>query len=917
MTNEGQDTYISESKVDHSILAEIVDQSISMPQSFSINDSEGIELNKTTSTYNGTLVSKTVNDTGLANLPFNYTIPSFENMDSEKTIGLNIESVHQDVINDGDCESDDSLFFWTEEEGETSDDPEGLYQEIFDVNAVFNVNLLDQPSYPWIVDYVNRQELYSNTIISFDFFPYQLDIDPSFFALISFRFIFLEYSIEVVPWYYSPTEQGPLNSTTQRIAKMTHYVSEWDQQWHHIEYNATKIGWEMFNLVPTSLETIEILVYSGNNFSMDFNFDNLSVKTTIPVNEANISINEIRCNDSYQIIDEPIYGSETLMIVSDNNLVSINYNILTLLTYSIESSIEMKILNKTQFSFNGTLELNSNETVNVSFHRPLSWNSLYLYDENNNSIELQEVYNATIYSYEIQEQTEKLVYKGKGNNSLIVSKEVSELSHNEPIEISGETLEIGEIFIGILEKTKNNFILSNWINSTLLWEWSKELKNDIPEGNYTLFVIFPSTEFGWYQKELTLVTYSTHIDDLSFERLAYFENQAIQINYLDIDNLPISDFTCYATIDNASVELLYLNDEVYLNLNYPSLEIGLHEVQIIAQKEDYATVIKTHIFEVLSPNLTIDVYAESSQYGEYLIIQGSAEENDFPVYNTDFSIMFAESVGPFNSKTSETGGIFVCIPRPHDGNMEELILTFKIENMNFILKSNVVLPSKTGLHSVMVNNPVSQPQVFTNTNITLRLPVIYVEPGNAWVVSITEEMKPIYDVYLIDEDGLTNDVSMNSSHLWWTLEASENTTNNFLTLVTNGPYSELHYIGEEQKIHKFEVDIWSPDHSFRNVILRSQLPFPLEQNVNMKVYDYSESVIMNYSLNLKIDVIEISYFSLDRGISLKFILEIDENTSEKDSSLVMISVIGLGLSTSTIGVIILKKKLGTNLILDL
>ena len=192
LTNEEQKVFTSESSVYHSVLAEIGDQSISIPQSFLFNDSEEVGLDQATSTYNGIEVSKTVSDEGSTNLPFNYTIPSFENSDSEKRIDLNIETVYQDAMINGDAEANDSLLFWTEEGVETPGDFEGFSQEIIDDNVVFNVNLTEQSGFPWEVGYLNSQELETNTIISFDFFPSQLDIDPLFYAIISFRFFFLE-----------------------------------------------------------------------------------------------------------------------------------------------------------------------------------------------------------------------------------------------------------------------------------------------------------------------------------------------------------------------------------------------------------------------------------------------------------------------------------------------------------------------------------------------------------------------------------------------------------------------------------------------------------------------------------------------------------------------------------------------------
>jgi len=514
--------------------------------------------------------------------------------------------------------------------------------------------------------------------------------------------------------------------------------------------------------------------------------DNLKIRTSLLTTDINLTFNDFQVNSTElgkgsirisTIMTEEHVLSGYGVIWNYNSSFTINANYSLFVSGIANISCEKRItISEGDIVLNASVSNLNSQISKVNISYPDFW------------ILLEDIQGWSIISnITIEEGYNLLSLLKIGQNSEITCKfEIPNLIENVNYESLYVFESVNATFV-LRSSLLNVELLNNNINFVFpTW---------ISNGSVDLvFVIIKDNTIGFSSAEIFISRFPAELDVIDYVSMPLYSFKKVNLDYRSlIPLIDIQEATIYAMLDNDPVLVNKEGDGFQLCISAFYLDEGNYSIQIFANSTSHASLFREIILDIYSNPITIDFYYQKlGEYQQYQL--------NFNISSDGYPISYAPLIIEFNNKTisgvTNSEGIFSC----------EVILsmdTFSTIILCSVTKAYNIIATKSfeiTFDSLNVEKIRSEEDVVILSNITLIYSLQYPISHDKWFSTIEEEMLPILDAY-IEAEELRIPVSWNFNFIYWQVQATNETNNHKLVIITTGPEYQSLLEKNENKIN--------------------------------------------------------------------------------------------------------------------
>ncbi|MHA2254536.1 MAG: hypothetical protein ACXAAM_00500 [Candidatus Heimdallarchaeaceae archaeon] len=720
-------------------------------------------------------------------------------------------------------------------------------------------------------------ELYdTDTRISYN---YLLEANSSIQNVVNssliFDLVFDTCRIMVIHWHYTNIDPPLIgeNTTSPFIVYRLLKNSSWNNEWNNYSLELSELFNENDPYIPTTIKSVGIYVISPEFSECSLLIDNFEIRTSVSADHIELKTNGIAITstspnsgifDLYVEIGDDISSLEYTLYWSHNSSFIINAN------YSVSISGIVEIITENHVLINEITTYTITKTnlsmfasiINITY--PAFWSLI------------DEIENFDILANESLDGEYNLLSLNNTNQSDLLYCEFVVENLIESADFSSLTIfeTINATFSFNYEYT-NNEINILWFSvenggTAVIFE-NESLIFTIPPWitNGSLDVIFIITDYngiGYTNATFLLERYPALLEITNQIVIPHYAIRTVNASYESlISGIEIEDGSITAYLNNESINVIKDGNQFQLLVSSYYLSCGDYLLEVWVSSTTHSSVIHTVDVHVYESEIEIEFLYEKLATPTYYLLS-------FNVLSDSYPVGFAPITIENSANLSLTGildmeGRYTCeVNLP--ATSQVIIITCSIIKLYTVVASETF---EIVFEHLLAEISRSSEDVFISPNITIAYDVLYMNSHDKWYAFTNEEMLPIQDAY-IQTDSSRVPVHIESSIIYWGVQASEDDNYHKLIITTLGPEVQISLDEEKDQIMCHFI-IGSQTKSFSDISLIYYLNDSfISSNYRWELFSStSQEVSKNYDLQINdiyvyysnINITEGSYLILD------------------------------------------------------
>ncbi len=733
-----------------------------------------------------------------------------------------------------------------------------------------------------------------------------------------FDFVFDTCRIMIIHWHHTNIDPPSIgdNTTSPFIVYRLLQNSSWNDQWNHYSLSISDLFTEGDPFIPTMMKSFGIYVISPEISECTVLIDEFQVKTSVTPSDIDLRINDIQISST-----GPGTGSIEAVILFEDD-APYEYNIIW--TYNSNNSIE------------GNFTVRSSGTVEIAYEKQILFYNVSTLLYSINILDLSPLIDQINITY-----PDLWVIFGNPTGADIIS--VDDLSNgykiltlaireaiftikcdftviNHIVDVNYENTTIFEVLnasFEFQEPVSSTFIYIFWTKRETGGSTCEMVDNNIlysfppwiTDGNIDItFLILDGDYIGYRNSTINLLRKPASMTVEEQIDIPKYAIKELGVSYLSLDQYSeIENAIIYANIDGEIIQAIKQDEEYIILISSFYLTQNEYIVKIQAESQTHSTITKYVNITIYESEILIDLQHELSDNPSEYILNFNISSSGLPVGYAPISIEINHN--DQYTGITEANGLFIYIA--------ELPLDLLLVNVTCtIFKVSQIVATRTfeiEFENTLVEAERSAEDVLVATNITLTYDINYSLTHDRWTFMIEEEMVPILDAY-IETQALRIPVNWDANAFYWQIQASEETNDHKLVIMTNGPNFEATNEENEDSITiHFIISTETKGYSNLSVLYQLNESYATSKYEWKLVTNNQNDVTEFYSLEVNDLYVYFTNLDIVQGSSL--ILDLVGNKNNQANSITNL-IIPVVASTSvllgviTAGIKIYNKKKG-------
>ncbi|MCG3221184.1 MAG: hypothetical protein H7641_07370 [Candidatus Heimdallarchaeota archaeon] len=704
-------------------------------------------------------------------------------------------------------------------------------------------------------------------------YNYLLEINSSIQNVVNssliFDLVFDTCRIMVIHWHYTNINPPLIgeNTTSPFIVYRLLKNSSWNNEWNNYSLELSELFNENDPYIPTTIKSVGIYVISPEFSECSLLIDNFEIRSSVSADYIELKTNGIAITSTssnsgifnlYVEIGDGVSSFEYAIYWSHNSSFIINANYSVLISGTVEiitenhasiNEITTYIITKTNLSIFASI-------INITY--PAFWSLI------------GEIKNFDILANESLDGEYNLLSLNNTNQSDLLYCEFAIPNLIESADFSSLTIfeTIDATFSFNYEYT-NNVINLLWFSdedggTSVLFE-NETLIFTIPPWitNGSLDIVFIITDhngIGYTNATFLLERFPAQLQITNQIVIPHYAIIIVNASYESlISGIEIEEGSIIAYLNNESINVIEDGNQFQLLVSSYYLSCGDYLLEVWVSSTTHSSIIHTVGVHVYVSEIEIEFLYEKLAMPTYYLLSFNVLSDSYPVGFAP--VMIENSANLSLTGILDMDGRYTCeVNLPSTSQV--ISITFSIIKLYTVLTSETFEIVFEHLQAEISRN---SEDVFISPNITIAYDVLYMNSHDKWYTFTNEEMFPVLDAY-IQTDSSRIPVHIESSIIYWGVQAGEDDNNHKLIITTLGPEVQVSLDEEKNQIMCHFI-IGSQTKSFSDV----SLIYYLNGSFTSSKYQWelfsstSQEVSENYNLQINDIYVYYSNINITKG----------------------------------------------------